>query len=138
VDGIGLTAVSYHAPPGVSWGLVKPRQAVAFARWLATQRSPVLLGTDANTPLIDAADLAATRTHWHIGDRCLHGEPGDDLLFGRSKIHPLEDALRCWFADHPGEAAAFTGRPLGPLAITHRTGRRTHSSGTGRPTTPSG
>ena len=26
VDGIGLSAVSYHAPPGASWGLVKPRQ----------------------------------------------------------------------------------------------------------------
>jgi len=32
VGGLGLTAVSYHAPPGVSWGIDKPRQAVALAR----------------------------------------------------------------------------------------------------------
>jgi hypothetical protein len=29
--GLPLTAVAYHAPPGVNWGLTKPRQAVAFA-----------------------------------------------------------------------------------------------------------
>jgi hypothetical protein len=49
-------------------------------------------GADANTPLIDAVDFAATRTHWHTGSRGLRGEPGDDLLFGPGKIHPLDDA----------------------------------------------
>jgi hypothetical protein len=132
VDGIGLTAVSYHAPPGVTWGIAKPRQAVAFARWLSAQRRPVLLGADANTPRIDAADFAATRTHWHTGDRRLHGEPGDDLLFGPGKTHSLQDALRRWLADHPGQAATLADRPYGPLAITHRTGRRKDSPGTGR------
>jgi endonuclease/exonuclease/phosphatase family metal-dependent hydrolase len=132
VEGISLTAVSYHAPPGRTWGIVKPRQAVAFARWLGTQRGPVLLGADANTPRIDAADFAATRTHWHTGDRHLHGEPGDDLLFGSAKIHSLDDALRRGLADHPGQTATFAGRPPGPLAITHRTGRRKNSPGTGR------
>ena len=132
VDGTGLTAVSYHAPPGVNWGIIKPRQAVAFARWLATQRGPVLLGADANTPLIDAADFAAARTAWHTGDRHLHGEPGDDLLFGPGKIHPLQDALRRWLADHPDQPAAPNAQPPWALAITHRTGRRKHSPGTGR------
>ena len=75
VEGLSLTAVSYHAPPGVSWGIVKPRQAVTVARRLAAQQGPVLLGADANTPLIDAADFASTRTHWHSGDRRLNGEP---------------------------------------------------------------
>ena len=50
----------------------------------------MLLGADANTPLIDAVDFAATRTHWHTGGRRLNGEPGDDLLFGPDKIHPLD------------------------------------------------
>ena len=101
VEGLGLTAVSYHAPPGVNWKIVKARQAVAFARWLSAQEGPVLLGADANTPLIDAVDFAATRTHWHTGNRRLNGEPGDDLLFGPSKVHPLDDALRRWLAEHP-------------------------------------
>ena len=29
-EGTPFIAVSYHAPPGVTWGIVKPRQAVAF------------------------------------------------------------------------------------------------------------
>jgi hypothetical protein len=64
--------------------------------------------------------------------RCLHGEPGDDLLFGQGKIHLLDDGLRRWLADNPAEAAALAGCPSGPLAITHRTGRRPNSPGTGR------
>jgi hypothetical protein len=95
----------------VSWGIAKPRQAVALARWLSVQQGPVLLGADANTPLIDAVDFAATRTHWHTGSRRLNGEPGDDLLFGPDKIHPLDDGLRRWLADHPAETAALASRP---------------------------
>jgi endonuclease/exonuclease/phosphatase family metal-dependent hydrolase len=132
IDGHELLAVSYHAPPGVSWGITKPRQAVAFARWLSARQGPVLLGADANTPQIDAADFAATRTHWHTGSRHLNGEPGDDLLFGPGKIHPLEDGLRRWLADHPDEVAASTDHSASPLAITHRTGKRRNSPGTGR------
>jgi hypothetical protein len=132
VEGLGLTAVSYHAPPGVSWGIIKPRQAVTFARWLAAQQGPILLGADANTPLIDAADFVNTRTHWHSGDRRLNGEPGDDLLFGPGKIHSLKDGLRGWLAAHPAEAAILANRPQGPVAITHRTGKRKNSPGTGR------
>src|SRR5258706_4153115 len=30
--GLPLTAVSYHAPPGVSWGLIKPRRVRVLAR----------------------------------------------------------------------------------------------------------
>jgi hypothetical protein len=133
LEGLGLTAVTYHAPPGVSWGIAKPRQAVALARWLAAQQGPVLLGADANTPLVDAADFAATRTHWHTGRRQLNGEPGDDLLFGPDKIHPLDDGLRRWLADHPAETAGLAKHPSGPLAITYRTGRRKNGwPGTGR------
>jgi len=131
--GLGVTAVSYHAPPGVNWGLIKPRQAVAFASWLGAATGPVILGADANTPKIDAADFALTRTHWHTGARHLRGEPGDDLLFGPGKIHGLDDALRRWLAGHPDVAAAAAAdRPRGPIVITHRTGKRRNSPGTGR------
>jgi hypothetical protein len=79
----------------------------------------VVLGADANTPLVDAAGFAQTRTHWHTGGRNLHGEPGDDQLFGPSKTHPFDDAFRRWLSDHPAcaERLAATA-PTGPLAVT--------------------
>ena len=131
-EGTPFIAVSYHAPPGVTWGFVKPQQAVAFASWLSTQNGPLLFGADANTPFLDAFDFANTRTHWHTGDRRLHGEPGDDLLFGADKVHDLDDALRCCLALHPEERDRLRAKPSGPLAITHRTGKRKNSPGTDR------
>jgi exonuclease III len=132
-EGTPLIAVSYHAPPGVSWGIVKPRQAVAFACWLSTQNAPLLFGADANTPLIEALDFANTRTHWHTGNRRLHGEPGDDLLFGPCKVHDLDDALRRWLDLNPAEMRRLrASEPSSPLAITHPTGRRKNLPGTGR------
>ena len=126
-------AVSYHAPPGVTWGIVKPQQAVAFASWLSTQNAPLLFGADANTPLIDAFDFANTRTHWHTGHRKLQGEPGDDRLFGPGKVHDLDDALRRWLALHPDELDRLrASQPSGPLAITHRTAQRKNAPGNPR------
>ncbi|NYD48063.1 endonuclease/exonuclease/phosphatase family metal-dependent hydrolase [Actinomadura luteofluorescens] len=130
---VTFTAGAYHAPPGVTWGLVKPRQAERCASWLATQAGPLLFGADANTPVLDAIDFADTRTHWHTGDRHLRGEPGDDLLWGPAKVHALDDALRRWLDDRPETLAALRQTtPHGPLAITHRTGRRKNSPGTAR------
>jgi hypothetical protein len=133
MDGTPFTAVSYHAPPDVTWGIVKPRQAVAFACWLSTQNTPLLFGADANTPLIDAFDFANARTHWHTGDRHLNGEPGDDRLFGPCKVHDLDDAPRRWLALYPDEMDRLrASKPSGPLAITHRTGKKKNSPGTER------
>lgn len=88
------------------------------------------MGSDGNTPRTDAADFARTRTHWYTGDRRLHGEPGDDLLSGPAKIHPLDDAYRRWLGDHPAEAsAAARPAPSGPLAATYRTGKDARSPG---------
>jgi hypothetical protein len=132
-EGAPFIAASYHAPPGVNYGIVKPRQAVIFASWLLAQNGPLLFGADANTPVIDALDFGKTRTHWHTGNRRLHGELGDDVLFGPGKMHDLDDALRRWLVLHPTEMEKLQGiRPSGPLAITHRTGRRKNSPGTGR------
>jgi len=133
MEGTPFIAVSYHAPPGVDWKIIKPQQAVAFASWLCSQDGPLLFGADANTPLIDSPDFAKTRTHWHTGDRRLDGELGDDLLFGPDKKHTLTDALRCWLARHPDKMDSLrASNPYGPLSISHRTGRRKNSPGTGR------
>jgi hypothetical protein len=119
---------------------------------LSTQNVPLLFGADANTPFIDALDFAYTRTHWHTGDRHLQGERGDDILFGPWKMHDLDDALRRWLKLHrhkfqaskpSAEAAIPHWKSLSPvrrlrrerevpLAITHRTGKRKNSPGTGR------
>src|ERR1039457_1626997 len=124
-------------PPGVSWGIVRPRQAVAFARRLSAQQGPVPMGADANPPLVDAVDFAETRTHCRSGRRRLNGEPGDDLLFGPGKIHPLEDGLR-WLADHPAEAAALlTARQARWRSLTAPAGEGTHPGPAGS-LTPSG
>jgi hypothetical protein len=114
--GTPFITASYHAPPGVSWKIIKPQQAVAFASWLSRQNGPLLFGADANTPLIDAPDFAKTRTHWHTGHRRMHGELGDDLLFGPDKKHDLKDALRRWLALHPDEMNQLrASKPSGPL-----------------------
>ncbi len=132
-EGTPFIAVSYHAPPGVNYGIVKPRQAVAVASWLSAQDGPLLFGADANTPVIDALDFAATQTHWHTGIPRLHGEPGDDLLFGPGKKHGLDDTLRRWLALHPDEMDRLrTSDPSEPLVVTHRTGKRKNSPGKGR------
>jgi len=125
-----LTLATYHAPPGVTWKLMKVRQAVEFAEWLTAEDGPVILGADANTPEVDALDFAFTRTHWHSGSRRLNGAAGDDLLWGPGKSHDLDDALRRWLANQPEEFARIAAmRPDGPLAVSLRTGGRGRQRG---------
>ncbi len=119
-----IVAASYHAPPGVSWGIEKPRQAVAFAQWLARQPDMVVLGADANTPLVDHPDFRRTRTHWHSGVAALRGAPGDDLLWGHTKLHGLDDALRVALANDPARMRTIRKkRPDGPLDVSYMTRR---------------
>ena len=133
VGGQPMHVASYHAPPGVSWFEKKPQQAVAFTEWLSAVEGPFILGADANTPKVDHPDFESTRTHWHTGDKHLKGATGDDVLWAATKIHGLEDALRRWFEQHPEELAEVrAARPLGPLAVSHHTGKRKTSPGTPR------
>lgn len=90
-----------------------------------------MFGADANTPRKDAPDFDSTRTHWHTGDPRLQGEFGDDLLFGPGKLHDLDDALRRWLARDEMDRLRHS-KPSGPLAVTHRTGKRKNSLGTDR------
>ena len=133
LGGTSVTVALYYAPPGVSWFEKKPQQAVGFAQWLKTVNGPILFGADANTPLVDAIDFAATRTHWHSGLRKLKKAPGDDLLVGPAKIHQLDDALRRWLATHPAAIADLKAdRPDGPLRVSFRTGKNHGKAGTDR------
>jgi endonuclease/exonuclease/phosphatase family metal-dependent hydrolase len=133
VDGTPITVASYHALPGVTWRAKKAVQAVEFAHTLTPLDGLVLFGADANTPKVDAIDFELTRTHWHTGMRKLRGAPGDDVLFGPKKIHGLDDVLRRWLDEHPDEVTALrVSHPQGPLAVSHRTGKRRGFAGIDR------
>lgn len=125
-----LAVASYHAPPGVSWGEVKVKHAHGLMEWVNATPGPIVVGADANTPEIDHPDPAQVRTHWHTGRRRLAGRPGDDVMFGGHPAHRLRDAYRQWLEQHPSDLEQIRAtRPEGPLAITHRTGKRRDSVG---------
>ena len=117
---------SFHAPPGVQYGLEKPAQAVVDAHHIAGMGNrPIWFGIDANTPKVDHPDFNLTRTHWHTGNRQLEGQPGDDLLVGPDKIHSLRDCFRAWVEAEPARLEAIVReRPDGPLATSYVTRRR--------------
>lgn len=128
-----LTVASYHAPPGVTWGRIKVDHAHALLRWIKTTSDLVVLGADANTPEVDHPDPAQVRTHWHTGSRRLAGALGDDVMFGGFPEHRLQDAYRRWLSNQPDLRARIQREsPDGPLAVSHRTGKRKSSPGTPR------
>lgn len=128
-----LTVASYHAPPGVSWGLTKVHHAHDLLRWINQTEGPLVIGADPNTPKVDHPDPDLVRTHWHTGAPKLEGIPGDDVTFGGRPEHRLRDAYRVWLQDHPAELERIThARPQGPLATSHRTGKRRDREGTAR------
>lgn len=128
-----MTVAAYHAPPGVSWGLTKVHHAHALLAWINATQGHVIVGADANTPEVDHPDPDLTRTHWHTGSARLNGLVGDDVTFGGRPQHRLHDAYRRWLHDHPDEAERVSrDHPVGPLAISHHTGRRKVHAGTPR------
>ena len=131
--GVDLTVASFHAPPGVTWGKVKVDHALALLDWVNATPGPLILGADANTPEIDHPSRDKVRTHWHTGTRALHGGTGDDAMFGGHPQHRLQDALRIWLDHKPDQLAqVIQTNPEGPLAVSHRTGKRAFSPGTPR------
>jgi endonuclease/exonuclease/phosphatase family metal-dependent hydrolase len=125
IDGEPTTVVSYHAPPGVTYGLRKPEQALQLAQWLKSVSGPALVAGDFNTPKIDPPDVRKLRTHWHTGDSKLRGAPGDDLLVGPKPIHSLRDALRTYLGTNRRAFDEISSlRPSGPLRVSHRTGKQ--------------
>lgn len=128
-----LTVASYHAPPGVSWGLTKVHHAHELLRWINQTEGLLVIGADANTPKVDHPDPDLVLTHWHTGARKLAGIPGDDVTFGGHPEHRLRDAYRRWLQDHPTELERITQvRPQGPLTTSHLTGKRRNREGTPR------
>ena len=128
-----ITMASYHAPPGVSHGFVKVQHAHALRDWVDTTGGPIVVGADANTPLVDHPEPGRVRTHWHTGSLKLRGRDGDDVVFGGAPEHRLRDAYRLYLQDHPQTWEEINRqRPDGPLAVSHRTGKRTTFPGTPR------
>lgn len=119
-----VSVASYHAPPGVTHGIGKVRQAHALRAWIERTSGPVIVGADANTPEVDHPDISRVRTHWHTGGpRIGLNETGDDIVFGGVPTHRLRDALRLWLGENPEELAVIRQqRPEGPLAVSHRVG----------------
>jgi len=109
-----FTACSFHAPPGVSWGDIKPQAFKAIAAWLADQKPPLVFGMDANTPKVDHPDISQNLWWWK----------DESVLLGPHTAHTLKDALKVYLAAHPEEMEGIrTLRPQGPLAISYTRGR---------------
>jgi endonuclease/exonuclease/phosphatase family metal-dependent hydrolase len=110
-----LTVCSFHAPPGASWGSIKPRTLRTIARWLVAQPAPLVFGIDANCPKTDHPDIQKNEWWWD-------DEP---LLLGESPLHKLRDVFRVHLANNPTELArVVAARPNGPLAVSHLRGNR--------------
>jgi hypothetical protein len=73
------------------------------------------------------------RIHEHTGIPETARRARGDRLFGVGKVHLLDDALRRWLDGRSKDVAALqVSCQQGPLAVTHRTGRRKDSPGTAR------
>ncbi len=112
---IELGLCSFHIPPGVSWGKIKPQTIIAVAEWLKQQNGHTIFGIDANSPKTDHPLLAQNEWWWK-------DEP---VLLGASPLHDLRDCLRLYLEHRPKELQQIADRrPRGPLAISHVRGKR--------------
>jgi hypothetical protein len=110
-----LTACSFHAPPGVNWGEVKPKTFVRIAQWLAMQPQRVIFGMDANTPKLDHPDSSKVEWWWQ----------DEAVLLGAAPAHQLRDVLRTYLAARPDEMQQLrAARPQGPLAMSYVRGQQ--------------
>jgi exonuclease III len=108
-----IKAGSFHAPPGVTWGQVKPQTFLAIAKWLGTQNRNVIFGMDANTPKVDHPDQEKNVWWWKE-------EP---VLLGYRPIHNLRDVFRSYLMRNIDLFEQIKERfPQGPLAVSHMRG----------------
>ena len=115
-----FTAVSYHALNGQCGrdGFDKPRLTLQVADWLEHQPQPVVLGMDANSPMVDHPD--PSKIEWSFP--WLGPGSFDGRLLGPSPRHRLRDTLRTYLTAHPDEYGRRRGeRPQGPLAVSYKT-----------------
>lgn len=122
---------AFHATPGTSEGPGtstgrrgvghrKPWFHRRIAEWVATWDPPFLFGIDANTPAVDALDLADSR--FHISSQG-PGRPGEEQLLGPPEValHDGVDLWRLWLASPAGAGDLAAVPEGGPLARSHRT-----------------
>ena len=111
IDGHRLSACSWAAPPGATWGKAgKGRQVLRYAAWLRGRAGPVVVGIDRNAPKWERLELA--NDEWWNDD--------ETVLYGPDRAHDLRDLFREQVDRDPDlrrEIAA--ARPDGPLAVTH-------------------
>jgi hypothetical protein len=115
-----FTAVSYHALNGQRGkdGFDKPRLTLQVADWLEHQAQPVVLGMDANSPMVDHPDPA--KVEWCF--RWLGPGDFEGRLLGPSARHRLRDTLRTLLDARPEEYERIRReRPQGPLAVSYKT-----------------
>jgi hypothetical protein len=112
--GVEMSICSFHTPPGVNWGKIKPQTLRAIAEWLAKQNGHTIFGIDANAPKTDHPVFHQNQWWWE-------DEP---TLLGHSPLHELRDCLRVYLAERPHMFEEIVSRkPAGPLAISYIRGK---------------
>lgn len=114
-DGSGFLACSVHIPCWVSWKQLKGNTFAALSRWLERTGRGGVLGIDANAPKVDHPEHELNE--WRF--------PEEALVLGAQAPHALADAYRLWLLHNPSALDAIRSqRPVGPLAISHKTWMR--------------
>jgi endonuclease/exonuclease/phosphatase family metal-dependent hydrolase len=109
-----LLACSFHMPPGVSWGRVKPETFIKLSEWLSSNTGTTVAGMDANAPKSDMPNLEDNEWWWDE-------EP---LFLGKEAFHSLKDSYRIFLEQNPDiRNQVVKENPKGPLAISHVRGR---------------
>ena len=117
LDETVIKVCSFHTPPGVRVGELKPQSHMILAEWLKSRDFPVVLGIDANAPKVDHPDI--TKSEWWF--------PDEPILLGEQKIHDLRDAFRDYLMSNPDLFETIKQKwPKGPLALSHITGKGTN------------
>lgn len=94
-----LNICSFHAPPGVNWGNIKPQSIKLLADWLHNKKEKTIVGMDVNCPKVDHPNLEMNEWWW----------PEEALLLGVNRTHILKDIYRSYI-----EKNKFSQMPISP------------------------